>query len=112
MEKTLHLIFSWKMAKAIFDLFAKYIPIYLYVLLTHKKEQLWLICERPTDARDNGYVLFKWIRENHPEKKILYAIKRKSKDYNNVKNLSIRRIAKVHNFTWGILCNLLGISGQ
>lgn len=87
MEKTLHLILSWKMAKAIFDLFFRYIPTYLYVLLTQTKKQLWLICERSTDARDNGYVLFKWIRENHPEIKVIYAINRKSQDYNNVKDL-------------------------
>lgn len=70
----------------IVDLCLKYIPLRLLsVLKPHK--QLWIITERATDARDNGWVLFKWIREHHPEIRIIYAIKKKSNDYNNVKQL-------------------------
>lgn len=87
MKRLLKDVSSWKMVKAIVDLIFKYLPIYLYVLLFHKKEQCWLITERPTDARDNGFVLFKWLRENHPEKKVVYAIYKNAQDYTNVKNL-------------------------
>lgn len=87
MKRLLKDIFSWKMIKAIGDLIFRYLPAYLYVLLFHKKEQCWLITERPTDARDNGYVLFKWLCENHPEKRVVYAIHKDAPDYANVKDL-------------------------
>ena len=47
----------------------------------------WLICEDANEARDNGYWLFKWIRTNHPEQKVAYAINKKSDDHANVKGL-------------------------
>lgn len=47
----------------------------------------WLICEDRNEARDNGYWLFKWIRENKPKQKISYAIDKKSPDYDKVKKL-------------------------
>jgi len=34
----------------------------------------WLICERGIEAQDNGYIFFKYLRENHPEKKVYYLI--------------------------------------
>lgn len=47
----------------------------------------WLICEDENEARDNGYWLFKWIRENHPEQKVAYAINKQSVDFCKVKDL-------------------------
>ena len=47
----------------------------------------WLICEDRMEARDNGYWLFKYIRENHPEQKVAYAIDRNSVDYAKVQSL-------------------------
>lgn len=34
----------------------------------------WLICERGIEAKDNGYMFFKYMRENHPEKKVFYLL--------------------------------------
>lgn len=47
----------------------------------------WLVCEDRNEARDNGYWLFKYIREKHPEVKVAYAINKKSPDYAKVKDL-------------------------
>lgn len=47
----------------------------------------WLICEEKDEARDNGYWLFKWIRENKPHQKVAYAVNKKSVDYKKVKDL-------------------------
>ncbi len=47
----------------------------------------WLICEEKNEARDNGYWLFRWIRENRPKQKTAYAINKKSCDYAKVKGL-------------------------
>ncbi len=53
-----------------------------------KYKDAWLICERGTEARDNAYWMFKYIREKHPEQKIYYIIdKRNKKDYEKVKVL-------------------------
>ena len=83
----LKMIFSFSFIKLIIDLIFKYIPINLYVNFFCHKEQCWLITERPTEARDNGYYLCKWISENHPEIRIIYAIKQNSRDYSKVKDL-------------------------
>ena len=49
--------------------------------------KIWIICERKDEAQDNGYVFFKFIRENHPEINIVYLIKRNSSDFDKVKSL-------------------------
>lgn len=45
---------------------------------------IWVISEYEENARDNGYWLFKYIRETYPNKLVYYPIKRKSSDYNKV----------------------------
>lgn len=45
------------------------------------KRNIWLIAERENDAHDNSYWLFKYIRENHPEKDAYYCISFQCKDY-------------------------------
>ncbi len=55
-----------------------------------KYKNAWLICERGTEARDNAYWLFKYIRENYPEKKVYYII-----DYNN--KIDLKKIEKLGN---------------
>lgn len=42
---------------------------------------VWLITERGTDARDNGFFFFQWLRENHPEINAIYVISKDSPDY-------------------------------
>lgn len=52
-----------------------------------KKKQIWIVSERGTDARDNGYHLFRYMRENHPEQPVYYVIDRRSPDYSKVSTL-------------------------
>lgn len=52
-----------------------------------KRKDLWLVCERKDEARDNGYWFYKYMRESHPEKDCVYAIDKKSPDYEKVKNI-------------------------
>lgn len=49
-----------------------------------KKRELWLICEAENTARDNGYHLFKYMREKHPEEYCFYAISKKCSDYKKI----------------------------
>lgn len=60
--------------------------IYKIILKISKKE-IWLICESPDTARDNGYWLFKYIRENYPDSATYYAIKKNSRDLKRVEKL-------------------------
>ena len=72
----------------------KGILVYLFFLLMypfaktflfHKK--IWIITERESEARDNGYVFFKYIRTNHPEINCYYAIKKGVSDYYKISEL-------------------------
>lgn len=51
-----------------------------------KYKNMWLISERGVEAKDNGYVFFKYLRENHPEINVHYVIDSSHKnDYERVK---------------------------
>ena len=56
-------------------------------VLFPKYRDVWIVSERGSDARDNGYHFFKYIRENHPEIKAYYIIEKKSADYHKVAKL-------------------------
>lgn len=48
---------------------------------------IWIVGERKSEAKDNGYHLFKYIRENHPEKKAYYVIDKESSDLEKIESL-------------------------
>lgn len=55
--------------------------------LFKSNRDIWLIGERKDEAKDNGYHLFKYIRENHSEEKVYYIIARDSKDLEKIQSL-------------------------
>ena len=61
----------------------KYILALLFTAF-HKKE-LWVISERGAEARDNGYVFFKFMKEKHPEVNCVYIMDKNNKDYPKLK---------------------------
>lgn len=46
-----------------------------------RHKNLWLFCDTENEARDNGYWLYKYVRENHPEQEAVFAINDKSPDW-------------------------------
>ncbi|GEK91034.1 CDP-glycerol glycerophosphotransferase family protein [Alkalibacterium kapii] len=50
------------------------------ILRSNYSKKIWLIGEKKTEARDNAYHLFKYIRENHPEINAHYVISNDSPD--------------------------------
>ena len=42
---------------------------------------IWIITERPDQARDNGYCFFKYLKEYHPEQPAYYIIDRNSTNH-------------------------------
>ena len=66
------------------------LPISWIFKIRHKN--LWLVCERAAEARDNGYWFYKFVKENHPEQKCFYAIKKKSPDYKKVADIDKKSV--------------------
>lgn len=62
---------------AVFLFFASWVLSWFY----KNEKDLWLVAERETEARDNGYWMFKYIVEEHPEINVRYIIKKDSPDY-------------------------------
>ena len=56
-------------------------------LYRKKFQNVWLVCEEPKEARDNGYHFFKYMCLHQPQQKCIYAIKKKSVDYKKVAEL-------------------------
>ena len=71
------LLQAWK-------LIAAPIPAMVYRMF-HK--DLWIICEDEKEARDNGFWIYRYIRENIPEQECVYAIRSDSVDYDKVSKL-------------------------
>lgn len=57
------------------------IVISLPLRLSSKYKDLWVIAERPDEARDNGYWLYTWILEHHPEVNLRFVLSAASPDY-------------------------------
>lgn len=55
------------------------------VALFSRKDH-WVICERGTDAADNGYCFYQYLKAHHPGQKVYYIITADSPDYHKVKD--------------------------
>lgn len=73
--------------KDVLSIFVFIVAIPYAIYLKKKRPDMWLICEEYNEARDNGYWLYKYVREVHPEQDCVYAINKKSVDYSRIKNL-------------------------
>ena len=49
------------------------------------KQDIWIVGEKKTEARDNGYHFFKYLRIEHPEINSYYVVKNNSADLDKVK---------------------------
>ena len=72
----------------------------LFVRFCGKYKDLWIVSERGTDARDNGYHFFKYVTKEHPEINAAYVIAKNSPDYQKVADLG--RV-----ITYGSLCHYI-----
>lgn len=48
------------------------------------KQNIWLICEKRDEARDNGYHFFRYMKKHHPEIETYYVISENSPDIGKV----------------------------
>lgn len=49
------------------------------------RKKIWIVSERPTEARDNGLVFYNYLLTHHPEINCFYAIDTSSKDFSKIK---------------------------
>ena len=59
----------------------------VFMRYNEKYKDLWIVSERGTDARDNGYHFFKFLTQEHPDINSVYIISRNSPDYGKVASL-------------------------
>lgn len=57
----------------------------VFLKLNKDNKDIWLISERKDEAEDNGYHLYKYMRENHPLQSVFYVIDKKSTSYSKIK---------------------------
>lgn len=54
--------------------------IFFYIISLFYRDKYgkspWIICERGTEAKDNGYRFFEYIRNNKPNKNVYYLIEK------------------------------------
>lgn len=67
---------------------AKMIMLIPIALINRKLSPcVWIITERPDQARDNGYCFFKYMREKHPDRKVFYIIDKGAGDFSKLEAL-------------------------
>jgi len=64
----------------------KYLVLYSVncILCHNPKYDVWLISERGTEARDNAYCFYRYMKEQHKNQKILYVIEKNSCDLSKI----------------------------
>lgn len=62
---------------------------YVLVLLGYGRSynRMWIVSERGTDARDNGFFFFQYLKVNQPQVKCCYVITKNSADRQKVSSL-------------------------
>lgn len=74
--------------------------------LNKNNKDIWLISERKDEAEDNGYHLYKYIRENHPEQKVFYLINKKSPAYSKIEKYeTIIQYNSLKHYIYYFLCD-------
>lgn len=80
--------------------FIKIIISFLISLVNNKYNKVWFISERGTDARDNGYFFYEYLKSIHPDIPKMYCITPDSVD---VEKISSDNIIKTNSIMHGVL---------
>lgn len=64
--------------------FIKYYVLYPFAVWKYRGHNIYVVAERGTDARDNGYHLYRYIRQTYPELEAYYIIAKDSPDRKKV----------------------------
>lgn len=69
---------------SVFKLFIAILPAIIMKLWC---KDLWLLCDTRYEAGDNAFWLFKYIRKEQPNVDVIFALDKKSRHYDKVRNL-------------------------
>ncbi len=97
-----------KLLKHIVDLVTIFITFLIssVLKLNRKYTDIWLVSERRNEAEDNGYHIFRYIRENYPEQKVYYVIEKRSNSYNRLKKYgNVIQHNSFHHFLYYFLAD-------
>lgn len=67
------------------------------------RKRIWLISERGTEARDNGYCFFLYMKKHHPEISAKYVISKSSPDYKKLSEYEDSLIEPIVDFNFMVL---------
>lgn len=70
-----------KYKKEIYTYYRERLPLLLFKAPLHRPKNIWVIGEKPMEARDNGWAFFCYMRRQHPEQPVYYVIDEQSPDY-------------------------------
>lgn len=77
---------------------AKYYTVYALSKFYHPQDNAWLIAERGIDARDNGYVFYRYLKKKHPEIKVKFVISDNSPDRSRLDEEDIVRYKSIEHY--------------
>lgn len=58
-----------------------------YIVKIFQKKEIWLISDRPEEAKDNGIAFFKYINKNYKNINSYFVISKKSNKYKEIKKI-------------------------
>ena len=73
-------VFQWRLRWKEAQAFSLFLLSWLLFRFFRKEKHLWLFAERGTDARDNGYWMFRHVMEHYPEVNAKFIISKDSED--------------------------------
>lgn len=76
----------------------EYYIVYAISKLYHFHDNAWLIAERGIDARDNGYVFYRYLKKVHPEIKVKFVISNTSPDRDRLDKKDIVRYGSFEHY--------------
>ena len=97
------------------DLFVILLTCPIGLILRLFKKNIWLVSEMEHTARDNGYWLFRYLRENFPDRPVYYPIRFDAPDYEKVAALGnvIRHGSlKHHIYFWAAQADISTRNGR
>lgn len=83
-----------------------YILLYIPSFILYHKKNIWLICERGTDAQDNGYIFYKYLKEEHKRVNPHYVITKTSKEINKIEKRDVVPFCSLKHFMMCIGCKV------
>lgn len=84
-----------------------YYMVFVISKLSKNENKYWLIAERGKDARDNGYVFYRYLKKEHPEIPLKYAITKDSPDRNRIDDKDVIEYGSLKHYFFYITSPML-----